>query len=317
MIKVSPHILSAVFKHLKARPSFESIGIGPYRALLENSARIFKPDPSVTFEPFSMLGLKAAWLTPEITTPDNLTLFVHGGGYIAGSIVSHRDLAGRIARAAESKTLVVEYRLAPENPFPAGLDDITNVYLHLLEQVPAGTAINLVGDSAGGGLCLGLLARLNHGKTPLPACAVFLSPWIDLECKNASHTDTSIDDPMLDRKTLLTTARLYTDKPLDDPLVSPVNSRFDHLCPILIHVGANEVLLDDSKQLAKIAARSGAEVQLDIYPDMFHVWHYFARYLSTGQEAIQKIGKFIKDHHHRKIIDHFHSNQIGRQQIGT
>ncbi len=297
MKKAIPHILSAIFRHLKSRPSFESVGIQPYRALLENSARIFKPDPSIVCNSFFLSGLNAAWLTPENVRPDTITLYVHGGGYIAGSIISHRDLAGRIARAGRSKTLIFEYRLAPEHPFPAGLDDVTRAYLWLLKEMPAGTRINIAGDSAGGGLCLGLLSRLNQEHHPLPNCAVFLSPWIDLECKNGSHTDTTIDDPMLDQTILLKTARLYTNKPLNDPLVSPVNSHFDRLCPILIQVGSNEVLLDDSKQLAQIATLTGADVQLDIYEDMFHVWHYFAKYLSTGRDAIEKIGEFIKSHH--------------------
>ncbi|MBW2655544.1 MAG: alpha/beta hydrolase fold domain-containing protein, partial [Deltaproteobacteria bacterium] len=154
--------------------------------------------------------------------------------------------------------------------------------------------ISLVADSAGAGLALSLLSGLLTDGHPLPACSVLISPWIDLECKNNSHIENQEKDPMLSQRILKKTARFYTDKDLSDPLISPVNNDFSGITPVLIQAGEREVLVDDSKILSKKLTEAGATVQLEIWDDLFHVWHYFARYLSEGRQAIQHIGKFIK-----------------------
>jgi monoterpene epsilon-lactone hydrolase len=293
----NPRILSAIFRHLKSRPSITSVGILEYRNSLEKSAQAFKPDPVVQFNSFSIGHIQAAWLTPEGYDPSRIILYVHGGGYIAGSILSHRDLASRIARAARAKVLIFNYRLAPEHPFPAGLDDLQTVYEWLSSAIiPPTTHISLVGDSAGAGLCLAFLTSLLNKNKPLPACAVFISPWVDLSCKNQSFKANQDKDPMLNQKQLLETARLYTDKSLCHPLVSPIHNTFKGLPPMLIQAGENEVLLDDSNILAQKIKDSKGNVTLEIWDEMFHVWHYFAKYLSQGKAAIEGIGRFIKQH---------------------
>ena len=217
-----------------------------------------------------------------------------GGGYIAGSMVSHRDLASRIAMASNAKCLIFNYRLAPEHPFPEGLEDVKKVYQWLSDTFQSSQKISLVADSAGAGLALALLSILLKERYPLPACSVLISPWIDLECKNSSHMTNQDKDPMLSQRILQKTARLYTDRDLSDPLISPINSDLSGISPVLIQAGEHEVLLDDSKILTKRLNRVGATVQLEIREGMFHVWHYFAKYLSEGREAIQQIGEFIK-----------------------
>jgi len=294
MSKMAPHILSIILKHLKSHPTFESIGIESYRNLLEKSAMAFKPDKSITLKPFYIKTIEAQWLLPLQQDEKRIIMYVHGGGYIAGSMNSHRDIASRIAIASDATVLIFNYRLAPEHPFPNGLSDVKTVYHWLTENFKDTKRISLVADSAGAGLSLALLSELLTNGNPLPACSVLISPWIDLECKNNSHITNQDKDPMLSQHILKKTARLYTDKDLSNPLISPVNSEFSGISPVLIQAGEYEVLVDDSKILAKKLNKSGATVQLEVWDEMFHVWHYFARYLSEGRQAIGQIGNFIK-----------------------
>lgn len=294
MSKMTSRILSAIFRHLKSRPTFESVGIEPYRKLLEKSAIAFKPDKSIKAEPFRINAIEAQWLLPLHHHEKRVVLYIHGGGYIAGSINSHKDLASRIAIASDAKVLIFNYRLAPEHPFPEGLTDVKAVYQWVTDNFQDSHKISLVADSAGAGLTLALLSGLLTDGLPLPICSVLISPWIDLECKNTSHIENQEKDPMLSQSILKKTARLYTDKDLSDPLISPVNNNFTGISPVLIQAGEHEVLVDDSKILSKKLMDAGAAVQLEIWEDMFHVWHYFARYLSEGRQAIQHIGNFIK-----------------------
>ena len=289
-------IISAVLRYLKARPNFESIGIGPYRQLLENSANVFKPHPSVQIEPVHDKTMEAMWFIPPEAPEDRVIFYVHGGGFIAGSINSHKDLASRIAMAAQSKLLLFNYRLAPEHPFPHGLNDVRHAYDWLCSQTDTIRSISMVGDSAGGGLALSLSAIILEKKIQLPSCLVLISPWIDLTCENPSHETKKTKDPMLNQTILKKTARLYTDKDLSDPLISPINNNLQGICPVLVQVGENEVLLDDSRKLAQKLNQIDASVTLEIWDNMFHVWHYFARYLSDGRHAIGRIGDFIRKH---------------------
>lgn len=294
MSKTTSHILSAIIRHLKSRPSLATIDIEQYRNLLEKSALAFKLHPSVKTEPLHVESIEGLWLSPPNHDKNRLILYIHGGGYIAGSIASHKDLASRIAIAAEARVLIFNYRLAPEHPFPQGLDDVKTVYNWMLGRYHDTCKICLVGDSAGAGLGLSLLSGLLKTRHPLPECAVLISPWIDLECKNSSLLENREKDPMLSQTLLEKSARLYTDKALSDPLISPVNAEFSGICPILIQTGENEILSDDSKILAQKLRQAKATVQLEIWENMFHVWHYFAKYLSEGRQAIDRIGKFIK-----------------------
>ncbi|MCF6248758.1 MAG: alpha/beta hydrolase [Desulfobacula sp.] len=300
---MNSHIISAIFKFLKTRPSFDTVGIESYRQLLEKGAMAFQPDKSVKCEAFHIDHIPAEWLTPPKISNNRVIFYVHGGGYIAGSINSHRALASRIALAANARLLIFEYRLAPEHPFPAGLTDVNTAYQWLvnknvLDKNNYSKSICIMGDSAGGGLSLALLAQILNENLPKPACSILISPWIDLECNNTSHIENREKDPMLGQKVLKKTARLYTDKDLSHPLISPIHNNFSGCCPVLIQVGENEVLLDDAKLLTQKLKQAGANVELEVWKDMFHVWHYFARYLSEGQRAIKIIGKFIQHHIH-------------------
>jgi len=294
MNKKTSIILSAIFKHLKSQPTFEAIGIKSYRNLLEKSAKAFKPDKSIKLESFCIKSIEAQWLLPLHYNKKRIIMYIHGGGYIAGSINSHRDLASRIALASNAKVLIFNYRLAPEHPFPSGLMDVKTVYQWLEDNFLYPHRISLVADSAGAGLGLALLSELPAKGRTLPSCSVLISPWIDLECKNKSLIENQGKDPMLGQDILKKTARLYTDQDLSLPLISPINNDFSKSSPILIQAGGQEVLIDDSIILAENLKTSGVEVQLEIWKEMFHVWHYFAKYLSQGRLAVKQIGDFIK-----------------------
>ena len=288
-------ILASILRHLKSRPTFDQTGIEKHRTLLEKGALAFGTDKSVMFESFDIHGIEAARLTPEDTSSGKTVLYLHGGGFMAGSIHSHRDLGSRIAKAACAELVLIDYRLAPEHPYPAGLDDVLTAYRYLLDQEISPEKLCIAGDSAGGGLVLSLLVRLRMEHLPMPGCAVFLSPWVDLECRGKSMTENRDHDPMLNRDLLLKTVRVYTDQDPSDQLISPLNADFTGFPPMLVHAGENEVLLDDAVRLAEKARHYGIKTEIETYGGMFHVFQYFARYLDKANESIQKIGTFIRN----------------------
>ena len=294
MTTTKSRILPTILRHLRLRPTFDSVGIDKYRQLIEKNAKAFKPHKRIKSEPFHIKNIEAKWLVPLHHNEKRIILYIHGGGYIAGSIKTHMDIASRIATASEAKVLLFNYRLAPENPFPAGLFDIKTVYHWLMDKYQDTCKISLVADSAGAGLGLALLSELLKKDYTLPECSVLISPWIDLECKNRSIIENQEKDPMLTHHTLRKTAQLYTDQDLSNPLISPINNDFTGISPMLIQVGEHEVLIDDSKILEQKLKSAGATVQLEIWDEMFHVWQYFARYLPEGKKAINHIGDFIK-----------------------
>ena len=288
-------ILTAILRHLKSRPDFDQTGIEKHRALLEKGAIAFGTDKSVLFESLDIKGIDSARIIPPDTSSGKTILYLHGGGFMAGSIHSHRDLAARIAKASCAELVLINYRLAPEHPYPAGLDDAFTACRYLLDQGIPPEKLCIAGDSAGGGLALSLLVRLRREDLPMPGCAVFLSPWVDLECKGKSMTENQDNDPMLNRDLLLKTVGVYTDQDPSDPLISPLNADFTGLPPMLVHAGENEVLLDDAVRLVEKARHYGIKAEIEVYSGMFHVFQYFARYLDKANESIQKIGTFIQN----------------------
>lgn len=222
-------------------------------------------------------------------------LFLHGGGYCLGSPKSHCDLASRICKAASARVLSVDYRLAPENPFPASVEDATTAYEWLLSEGLPPEAIVVAGDSAGGGLTVAMLVALKERGTALPAAAVCISPWVDLEGLGESMTTKADVDPMIQRDGLVGMGKLYLGgADARTPLAAPLYADLSGLPPLLIHVGSCETLLDDALRLTEKARAAGVDVELDVWEDMFHVWHIYAPMLTEGQEAIDRIGEFVR-----------------------
>lgn len=296
MVSKRSHILSLAIRCLKFSATFNSQGIRRYRAILNKSAPDKRLRKAVSQTQFVHNGIKACRLEPENMQEGKLIMYSHGGGYIAGSIQSHMDLGMRLALSASIPVVLFNYRLAPENPFPAGLEDMLSMYQHLTNQYQNTNQLCLAGDSAGGGLTLALCALLKKREKPLPNCIALVSPWIDLECRNASHTEKQLKDPILSTSDLKRVAGLYTDADLKDPLVSPINSNFSNFPPVLLQAGTNEILLDDTRILAHRLSASGVDVNCEIWEEMFHVWHYFARFLPEGKEAIAQMASFINSH---------------------
>ncbi|MFK7805642.1 MAG: alpha/beta hydrolase [Anaerolineae bacterium] len=247
-------------------------------------------------------SLYAEWYTPK-SAPNSeanhgVLLYLHGGGYRTGSCKSHRGFVTHIAQTAAIKTLLPEYRLAPENPFPAALEDARAVYEGLLDEGHRPDDIFVGGDSAGGGLALALLLSLRDDARPLPKATFVISPWTDLASTGDSMKTRAKQDPWLDPAGADRGAKRYyaDDSPLN-PLVSPLYGEYKNIPPLLIHVGTHEILLDDSTRLAEKAQAAGVQVKLKVYRGMWHVWHAFiGRNIPESEQAIAEIGAFIKKH---------------------
>ncbi|MHA1386633.1 MAG: alpha/beta hydrolase [Candidatus Helarchaeota archaeon] len=252
-------------------------------------------DEDIKCEPFQIEYILAEWIVAPNASEKRVILYLHGGGYILGSINSHRELASRLSRESDSRVLLIDYRLGPENKFPAAIDDATLTYKWLLKEGFSPDKIAIAGDSAGGGLTLATLITLRDQGEPLPAAAVCLSPWTALEGKGETMITKAESDPWLSPETTEEIASLYlgnTDP--SNPLASPLHADLKGLPPILIQVGIAEILLDDSRRFADRAKQAGVEVDLEIWEDMIHVFQAFATYLPEGREAITHIGRFIK-----------------------
>jgi epsilon-lactone hydrolase len=241
-------------------------------------------------------GVAADLVTAPASRPDRHLLYLHGGGYATGSPALYRDLTWRLAAAAKVRLLAIDYRLAPEHPFPAALDDAVAAYRSLLEGSAPPRRIAIVGDSAGGGLGLSLLLRLRDEGAPLPRAAAFISPWTDLALSGTSLSTNAAADPMLNAEMLPGLVAHYLcgrDPRL--PYASPLYGDPAGLPPILIQVGSDEILRDDAVRMGERLSAAGREVALEIWPRMPHVWHLFAAVMPEARRAIARIGEFLTE----------------------
>lgn len=281
--------------HLARLPPSNTLTLAERRAQYERAERVFPTPPELKVEVVTAPDRPAEWLTPPGARTDAAVLYLHGGGYVIGSPRSHRHLAAAIARAAGTRALLLDYRLAPEHPFPAGLEDAVAAYQWLLAGGVAPARIVVAGDSAGGGLTMATLLALRERGLPRPAAAVCISPWVDLTNSAASYATKAAVDPIvtLDSIALLTQAYIGTGDP-KQPLVSPLYADLRNLPPLLIHVGSDEVLLDDALGLAARARTAGVDVTIREWPAMIHVWHWFLSMLDEADQAVADIGAFVK-----------------------
>lgn len=273
------------------RPS----GLGERRQRLDSIASTYPVAFDISLEPADVEGIPVEWSLAPGSDPSRVLLFFHGGGYSSGSIISHRGMVTEAGRAAGVRTLAVGYRLAPEHPFPAALDDARAAYAFLLEQGIAPPHIALGGDSAGGGLSLALLLILREANQTLPGCAWLVSPWVDLEMTGESLATKADVDPLIQKPYLQDLAAAYlggTDPA--NPLVSPLRADLSGLPPLLVQVGSAETLLDDAARIASRAGGADVPVTLEIWPHMIHAWHLWAATLEEGRHALQSAGAFIR-----------------------
>jgi acetyl esterase/lipase len=252
------------------------------------------PEADIKCESVTAGGVKAEWISAPGAATDRAVLYLHGGGYVVGSIKTHRDLMGRVSRAAKVRVLGLDYRLAPEHPFPAAVDDSVAAYRWMLQQNLKPSGIAVAGDSAGGGLVVAALVAIRDAKLPLPAAGVCLSPWVDLEGLGESMKTREQADPVVRRDMLTQMAGAYLGgKSARTPLAAPLYADLKGLPPLLIQVGDAETLLDDSNRLAQKARVAGVDVKLEVWPEMIHVFQLFAGFLPEGQQAVDGIGQYL------------------------
>jgi len=292
---VQERTLQLVMKNMRAARLPEGASIADFRAYVDGMARVFSPKGGVACTHGDVYGVPVEIQTPPASSPNQRILYLHGGGYCFGSPSSHRHLTTRLAAHAACELWSVDYRLAPEHPFPAALEDVRGVYRFLLEQGHAPEDVVLAGDSAGGGLALSLLKTLRDAAMPLPGAAVLLSPWTDLAAEGGSVEARAERDPLIRPEDVRRFAAMYLDgKPLDHPIASPLHGDLRQLPPLLVHVGTEEVLYDDAVELEARAQQAGVACTCYIGEGLPHVWHYFTPLLPQANQAIRDIAAFLK-----------------------
>ena len=276
-------------------PYTENKTIDQLRKETEDAGNKVPLPKNTKFKRVSIGKIDAEWITCGEIESDKIFMFIHGGGYYRGSIAATRATVARISAEAKVRCLSIEYRLAPEHPFPAAIDDTYTVYNWLLKEGVNPKNIIVSGQSAGGGLCLALLLKLKEKKFLQPRGAVALSPWTDLTQSGKTMKINADIDPVISKKYLDRMANLYLAKtPNILPLASPLYGELTGLPPLLIQVGSAETMLDDSRRFFEKAKVAKVDVKIEVYKDMFHGWHGSAHILKDGEKAIKNIGLFCR-----------------------
>lgn len=284
--KISKILLRVLFANWSKGP------IAEQRRKQESRAKYSPLPPQLVCQPATLDGISAEWLSlPEADS--GVMLYLHGGAYNLGSVHASRDLIARLVDATKHKALALDYRLAPENPYPAALEDALAAYRWLLAEGTAPSCILFAGDSAGGGLVVAALVALRDAGLPLPAGAICLSPWVDLTLSGESIRSKAASDPILDAASLGRYAAAYAAQtPLASPLISPLFADLQGLPPMLIQAGTEEILLDDATRLAERAGQAGVSVTLETWDGLFHVFPVMA-FLPETRQALQQVSTFV------------------------
>ena len=266
----------------------------------------FPLQDDVTLTAVDVNGVPGEWTVLSDSDPSRRLLYVHGGGYVLGSINTHRRLVADICRAAGCVALSLDYRLAPEHPYPAAVDDAMAGLEHIWANGPDGgsdaVSVFVGGDSAGGGLMLATLFAARERGVRMPTGGIGLSAWADLAASPEELSAFGLDDPTIPDNTVAITASqewaaMYAgDADRKDPQLSPVFGDYEGICPLLLQAGSVEMICRDTERVAARARDAGVEVVEEIWDDMFHVWQGFAPMLPEGQDAIDHIGEWIREH---------------------
>ena len=278
----------------KPRP----VGWPARRQRLDEVGSVWPVAADVTLTAVDINGIPGEWSAVPGSDRSRVLLFFHGGGYCSGSIISHRRMASEAGRAGGVRTLAISYRLAPENPFPAALEDAVTAWHFLRRQGIAAKHIAIGGDSAGGGLSLAVALKLRDVKEELPACLWLVSPWTDLTMSGSTLVTKEAVDPLIHKSYLCELADAYLGSAVDrkDPRVSPLFANLTGMPPLLIQVGSAETLLDDAMRLAAAAGEADVSVTLEIWPHMIHAWHLWNARLEPGRHALSSAGTFVRRH---------------------
>jgi acetyl esterase/lipase len=298
-----PSLQSRLLRIIIRRMNFLNQGdvsIPEMRRRMDGSARFLRPPRAVAVEKISAGNVRAEWVIPPGAPADRALLYFHGGGFLFGSLATHRALVARLASAAGTRALSVDYRLAPEHPFPAAPDDCLAAYRFLVRSGISPQRIVVAGDSAGGNLALVLLLALRPAGDPLPAAAICLSPATDLAWTGESFQTKAAVDPVFPQgassplSARIETGYIGSEDPRN-PLISPLYGDWHGMPPILLQVGEDEILLDDSRRLANRVRAAGGQATIVVWPHMWHVFQVFAPFLPEANQSIQQIGEFIRD----------------------
>ena len=272
------------------------MSLAELRAAYDALGAAFPIPPDVTVRAEDGCGAHAEWGTTPDANESHVILYLHGGGYAIGSLASHRGLVAALGRAARTRTLALDFRLAPEAPFPAAVDDALAAYRFLLDQGIKHSAIAIAGDSAGGGLTVATLVAAREAGLPQPACGVCISPWMDLEMLGDTMKTKASEDPLVTQSLLQAWSSAYLNNADPrNPLASPLHANLKELAPLLIQVGSAEILLDDSIRLAAAASAQEVSVRLEAWPEMIHVWHLFHPILADARRALASAGVFVQE----------------------
>jgi len=278
----------------KPRP----VGWAQRRERIDEVCSVWPVADDIKLEAADLGGIQGEWSMAPGSDPSRVLLFFHGGGYCSGSILSHRRMVSEAGRAAKARTLAVAYRLAPENKFPAALEDAMAAWSFLRRQAIAADHIAVAGDSAGGGLTVSLICRLRDTGEILPGCAWLVSPWTDLTLSGATLATKDAVDPLIHKPYLKELADAYLPADMDrkDPRVSPLFADLRGLPATLIQVGSAETLLADATRFTEAAGAADVPVTLQVWPQMIHAWHVWNAKLAAGREALSAAGAFIQRH---------------------
>ena len=272
--------------------SWSDGSVDEQRSRQEKMAGFMRLPANVRCQPVDANGVPAEWIAAP-GADLGVILYLHGGAYSLGSINTHREFASRLSHSTGTRVLVINYRLAPEHPYPAALDDAITAYRWLLAQGNSPSRVILAGDSAGGGLTLATLLSLRDAGDLLPAGAVCISPWTDLTCSGDSIQTRAQEDLILTLVSLSEKAKFYAgEHDLRSPLISPLFAELSGLPPLLIQVGTDEILLDNSKRFAEKAQKAGVDVTLEIWDGMFHVFQMIP-FMPSTKKALEQIGGFV------------------------
>ena len=282
--------------NLRERGHPDGLTLAERRARMEEIGDRFPAPATATIEPLEIAGCKAEWVYDKDADQGRVMLYVHGGGYVQGSLATHRNMVYEIAKAMGGRVLNLDYRLGPEHPFPAAVDDTVAAWKYLLANGVDPAKASFGGDSAGGGLVVAALMAVRDASLALPACGCCISPWTDLVGLGRTMETKADEDPMVNRAALDFFADLYAgDADRAAPLISPLFGDLAGLPPLLVQVGTAETLLDDSRRLAARARHAGVAVDYAEWPGMPHIWHIFAPLLQQSRDAIQELGAYVKD----------------------
>jgi epsilon-lactone hydrolase len=295
---MSPSLQARFWKIVLRLMFRKHLSIAEHRARGEQIARLSgKIPPDIKVERVEIDGVPAAWILPINADSKKIILHLHGGGYVTGGSSSHLMMCIPMAQTLKMNMLLPDYRLAPEHPFPAALDDALKIYRWLLAQGHLAEDIIISGDSAGGGLALATVLSLRDSGESLPAAVICLSPWVDLTHAGQSHIANAKHDIVLTTALLKEWALAYTDENnLRNPLVSPLHADFHGFPPLFIQVDDSEILLDDARMLADKARAHDVDVVLKIWSGLCHVWQALGRAIPETQKAFEEIKQFLDSH---------------------